>query len=130
MQSTVSVRGPQPSPANERLEFFKAEKPVREVVYGLDEFLAQAKGRMHYEILREPFDAGGLVGYRVRFSLSARSKEGHIVKYEEEKVLDPFQIDDPKYANTVDALREAYAKAVEEFAGRAKALGATPGRWC
>jgi len=121
-------KGPQPSPANERLEFFKAERPVREVVYEMSEFLRQAKGRMHYEIVREPFDAGGLVGYKVRLILSARSHEGHVVKYEEEKVLDPFSIEG-KHNNVIDDLKDAYAEAVSEFTGRAKALGATPGRW-
>lgn len=129
MQSIASEIRPQPSTANERLEFFKAEKPIREVVYGLDEFLAQAKGRMHYEVLREPFDAGGLVGYRVRFSLSARSREGHVVKYEEERILDPFEVSG-KHNNALDDLKEAYAKTVSEFTERAKSLGATPGRWC
>ncbi|MEM3675238.1 MAG: hypothetical protein QXZ28_03320 [Candidatus Methanomethylicaceae archaeon] len=102
---------------------------MREVVYDLEEFLSQAKGRMHYEILREPYDAGGLVGYRLRLVLSARSKEGHIVKYEEERVLDPFEVRG-EHGNAYDALKEAYARTVEEFTSKAKALGATPGRWC
>lgn len=128
MQNAVSVKEPQPSPANERLEFFKAERPVREVVYELSEFLREAKGRMHYEIAREPYDAGGLVGYKVHLILSARSREGHVIKFEEEKVLDPFNVTG-KHNNALDDLKDAYAQVVQEFTERAKALGATPGRW-
>ncbi|MEM4406207.1 MAG: hypothetical protein QXS68_04100 [Candidatus Methanomethylicaceae archaeon] len=107
MQEVVSKIGPQPSSANERLEFLKAENPVREVIYKLDEFLAQAEVRMHYEVLMEPYDAGGLLGYKVCLILSEYSKEDHIVEFE-----------------------EAYAEAVEEFTKKAKEPGATPGRWC
>jgi len=128
LESQLVEKKLEASSPSARFEFFKGEKPVREVVYTLEEFLSLSKGRRHYEIVREPYDAGGLAGIKVHFIVTSRSKEGHVLKYEEIRVLDPFNIEGD--GNAYDRLRSMYDKIVMEYNKRAQELGATPGRWC
>jgi hypothetical protein len=118
------------SSPDSRLEIFKGEKPPKEIVYSLNEFLdyAHPSARKHYEIIREPYDAGGLTGYKVYFILTTRSKEGHILKYEEVQILDPFNIEVTK-GTVFDAMKMRYNQMVLEWTQKAKELGATAGRW-
>lgn len=125
MENVVETKTPN------RLGFFKSSKTIREVFYDIDEFLKHidVRSRVHYEILRESFDAGGLNGIRIYCILSAKAREGHIAKYEEIHIIDPFTLDDGS-KNLLDLMKEKCAKIVEEFVKKAKEIGATPGRWC
>jgi hypothetical protein len=120
----------QPSSPNESLVLTGGK--IREVTYDPEEFKKIATGRIRYEILRKPFNAGGLPGYVVTLAVSALSDDGHIIKYEESAVLDPFEIGEKNPAkNTVDVVKEELRKTIEQFKNKAKTeFSAKPGRWC
>lgn len=101
-----------------------------EIFYDLNEFLQHRdeKSRIHYEILRESFNAGGLNGIKLYCILSTKAKEGHIIKYEEIHIIDPFVIDDSKKP-LQEAMKEEYSRIIEEFEKKAKELNAIKGRW-
>lgn len=120
----------QPSSPNESLGFFTGGK-IREVTYDPEEFKRLATGRIRYEILRKTFNAGGLPGYVLTLVVSALSEQGHIIKYEDSAVLDPFEVSE-KYPNknAIVAVKEELQKTIEAMEDRARReFNAKPGRW-
>ena len=84
-------------------------KAMREFVAGFDEFLEKAGSAIHYELWTDPQQFKHL-------SLSARAKEGHIIKFE--MVGDPLDGGDEKYLLKQLSVLEAK-----------NGVKITPGKW-
>lgn len=120
----------QPSSPNEGLVYPGGK--VREITYDPEEFKRLATGRIRYEILRKAFNSSGLPGYALTLAVSAISEDGHIIKYEESVVLDPFEVADRSECNNAyDAMKEELQKMISLLESKAKTeFNAKPGRWC